>query len=112
MRRAERWRWCSPHRRPNGDAEKLLADWSVARRDDWIEWVNQPQTARELQALRTCVARGRPFGDEPWERGRPRPHFRQRHAGGAARAQRLNLTHTFRPRGRPGKPAKRKVSKL
>jgi hypothetical protein len=43
-----------------------LADLPIARRKDWIQWVDQPQTAAEEQALRTCMKEGRPYGDQRW----------------------------------------------
>jgi hypothetical protein len=56
--------------------------------------VNQAETAGELAALRTSLARGRPLGTPAWT---------------AATAARLGLTNTLRPRGRPKKqtPSKR-----
>jgi hypothetical protein len=32
----------------------------------WAEFVNQPQTAVEVDAIRTSVNRQRPFGDPDW----------------------------------------------
>ena len=49
---------------------------------------NQPQSEAELEALRRCVNRGRPFGNPDWV---------------AETAKRLNLQWTLRPRGRPKK---------
>jgi hypothetical protein len=34
--------------------------------EDWLEWVNQPQTEAELDALRKCLNRQRAFGDARW----------------------------------------------
>jgi len=69
VRRAENWRWCSLWRRERGTAEQrgLLSEWPVARPADWLEFVNQPQTDAEVEALRTAVRRGRPFGSERWQ---------------------------------------------
>jgi len=38
----------------------------------WVEFVNQPQTAAELDAIRTSVNRQRPFGDPDWVERRAR----------------------------------------
>ena len=55
---------------------------------DWLQLVNQPQTEAEVAALRSCVNRGRPFGDPDWV---------------TDAAKRLGLECTARPRGRPKK---------
>jgi hypothetical protein len=31
---------------------------------DWLQWVNEPQTEKELEALRLSVDRGKPFGQD------------------------------------------------
>lgn len=40
--------------------------WPLSRPADWGQMVNQPQTESELEALRRCVNRGRPYGDPNW----------------------------------------------
>jgi putative transposase len=91
VQRAEEWRWCSLHRWQFGNAQQkaLLSAWPQARRPGWADHVNAPQTEAELIALRSAIARGRPFGADSWcERiGRQ-----------------LGLESTLRPRGRPKKP--------
>ena len=53
--------------RPLSDGTKeeqsLLADWPIGRQSNWLEWVNQAETEKELESLRQSVQRGRPFGD-------------------------------------------------
>ena len=34
---------------------------------DWLEFVNEPETEAELEALRRSVNRGQPFGTEVWQ---------------------------------------------
>ncbi len=41
-----------------------LAAWSLPRWPGWVEHVNGPPTEAELAALRRCVQRGSPFGEE------------------------------------------------
>jgi putative transposase len=86
--RAEQWRWGSLWRRQSGSAEDrmILAEWPTARPGDWLNWVNRPQSAAEEAAIRQCVTRGRPYGQEAWQR---------------QTAETLGLGHTFRERGRP-----------
>jgi putative transposase len=69
--RAEHWRWSSLWRRahPAADAKQAvtLSDWPVPRPTDWVQWVNEPQTQAQVERLRHCIAKGRPFGDDPWQ---------------------------------------------
>jgi putative transposase len=89
VERAEEWRWGSLWRwlkKPEpGPEPKRLSSWPIARLPDWIGRVNEPLTARELNAVRRCAQRDAPLGDE----GRVE-----------AIARRLNLESTMRPRGR------------
>ena len=92
VKRAEEWRWCSLHERLHGTPPQWLvrpADWPVRLRRDWLSWVNQAETAKELDALRTSVNRGRPFGDASWQH---------------QTAARLKLGQSLRDPWRPGKP--------
>ena len=102
--RAEHWQWGSLWRRTNPGA-RLSADadgaqaiercdlplspWPVRRPADYLQWVNDPQTAAEEQAVRLSIARGRPFGDADWQ---------------ARTTKRLGLESAYRPNGRPKKP--------
>jgi len=90
VRRAEDWQWCSLWRRTAGNADQrsLLTDPPAGWPEDWAEWVNQPQTPEEHEALALCIARGRPFGSPDWV---------------ARVAGWLGLQLTLRPRGRPKK---------
>lgn len=85
---AQDWRWCSLWRRINGDRESVLSSWPVETPTDWINWVNGPQTAAELEALRKSVNRGAPYGSESWR---------------TSIAKILHLEFTLHPRGRPKK---------
>ena len=86
--RAEDWQWGSLWRRTHRDSLRTawLGDWPVDRPRDWVVRVNRSQRASELEALRTSVQRGRPFGEEGWVR---------------RMAKRFDLESTLRPRGRP-----------
>ena len=64
----------------------LLSDWPLPRPRSWLQYVNQPQTEAELEAIRRSVRRGQPYGGDTWVRGT---------------ATRLGLESTLRPRGRP-----------
>jgi putative transposase len=90
VRRADAWRWGSLYRRLHGTAEEraLLSDSPVPPGTKWLELVNRPQSKQELVAIERCIARGQPYGDADWQQ---------------KTAQRLDLEHTFRARGRPKK---------
>ena len=68
----------------------MLTDSPIQRPADWLRFVNEPQSAAELAALRRSVNRGCPFGDDQWT---------------DETVGQLSLESTMRPRGRPGKVA-------
>lgn len=86
--KAEAWRWSSLWRRTQGEAKATawLSDWPVAVPRDWVARVNRADMRSELEALRTCVQRGRPYGEEAWVR---------------RLCRRCGLESTLRPPGRP-----------
>jgi putative transposase len=89
--RAEEWPWGSLHwreRRWSANA-KLLARPPIDLPSWWTGFVNQPQTAAELEAIRTSVNRQRPFGDAEWVK---------------RRAAEERLEQSFGRVGRPKKP--------
>jgi putative transposase len=90
VKRAERWPWSSLWRATSGDkqARKMLSPWPVSRPRRWVDWVNEAQTEGELAAIRRCVQRGAPYGDDEWSE---------------RTARELELETTLRPRGRPRK---------
>ena len=65
-----------------------MSEWPLARPADWLAWVNEPQTDAELLALRTSIAKGRPYGEPAW---------RER------TIEDLGLHASLRDRGRPKK---------
>ncbi|MCI0461987.1 MAG: hypothetical protein L0Z62_33975 [Gemmataceae bacterium] len=88
VERAEDWRWSSAA--PPRAGGRPLDPGPVPRPAGWLEHVNLPQTEAEVEALRECIRRRRPYGDAAW-------------VGQAA--QRLGLEASLRLRGRPRKPA-------
>jgi len=90
---AQQWRWGSLWRYVHGtdQEDRLLGAWPIPRTRGWTEYVDTPQTESELDAIRGCIRRGRPFGNDRW-RERTITRFR--------------LQTTLRPRGRPPKPKK------
>ena len=91
VERAQDWPWSSMRARsaPDGPiTAELLAPWPVDRPPDWTARVNRPQNEKELAALRLSRDRGRPYGDPRWT---------------TSTADRLAITSSLRPRGRPRK---------
>jgi putative transposase len=90
VERAQDWRWSSIWRRCQRDKSLsgILSDWPIVRPSDWTRRVNRALTSNELEAVRSSVRRGRPFGDETWTK---------------ITAKQLGLESTLRPRGRPRK---------
>ena len=88
VKRAEDWQWSSLWRREHGTADqrRWLGVWPLPRRRTWVNSVNEPQTDAELESLRRCVTRGRPFGSADWV---------------DQTAIQLGLESTTRNRGRP-----------
>ncbi|HEX4796891.1 MAG TPA: transposase [Humisphaera sp.] len=69
--RAEAWMWSSLHQRRMGHPSPFLLaeeDWPLQRPADWLQWVNRPQTAKEEAAVVQSIRRGRPFGEDAWQR--------------------------------------------
>lgn len=88
--RAEDWRWSSLYARRHRelDIAACLSPWPVEGGvpRQWLRTVNCALTQGELDAMRQCVRRGRPMGDEPWV---------------SKTAEKLDLTSSMRPPGRP-----------
>lgn len=83
---AERWPWSGLWQRQQRKADVPLAVWPESRPRNWSGLVNQSLAKEELEALRVCVQRGRPYGALEWV---------------AATASRLGLDFTLRRPGRP-----------
>jgi putative transposase len=63
----------------------------MERPQKWIEFVNAPDNASELEDLRSSVRRGRPFGSADWV---------------TVMAKQLGLESTMKSRGRPKRAEK------
>lgn len=88
VQRAEDWRWGSLWRwlQTAEPIAPLLSPWPIPRSPNWVEKVNAPLTDRELSAIRIAAQRGTPLGEQAWVE---------------STAERLGLSSTLRPRGRP-----------
>jgi putative transposase len=66
VKRAEDWPWGSLRWRAIGNSTVELTAAPIDLPSYWTEFVNQPQTAAELEAIRECVNGQKPFGDPLW----------------------------------------------
>ena len=64
VRKAQNWKWSSVGTPPADAICPRLHKGPVKRREDWLDWVNQPLTIEERKAMQRCIARGCPFGEE------------------------------------------------
>ena len=87
---ADQWRWSSLWRREHGTPadRRLLGAWPLPRSRRWCEFVTEPQTEGEVDAIRHAVNKGHPYGEAAWV---------------TTVANELGLESTLRRRGRPRK---------
>ena len=71
-----------------GEEFPVLTPGPVRHLADWLRYVNEPQTEAEVESLRECIRRRRPYGDDSWTR---------------KTARRMDLEASLHPRGRPPK---------
>ena len=88
VRRAQDWRWSSLGVSASSEGLGLVDGWPVDRPQNWLELVNEPVGAADLESLRTSVSRGRPYGEKQWV---------------VETADWMGLAFTLRLRGRPGR---------
>jgi putative transposase len=62
-----------------------MRNWPVQPPTNWVARVNRPQLQKELEAIRTGVKQGRPYGEDRWQH---------------ATAKKLSMESTLRARGR------------
>jgi REP-associated tyrosine transposase len=85
------WPWSSLALARQRERPAWHSDGPVKRGRNWLAHVAQPQTDMELLALRRCVNRGCPYGNDRWT---------------SRTTTALHLESTLRPRGRPRKVLK------
>ena len=88
VERAEQWQWSGLWRRAHGSGELAIESVAAGTVAELVAWVNRGLNDGQLEGIRTCVQRDRPFGPETWVGGRRRV---------------LGLEFTLRGPGRPRK---------
>jgi putative transposase len=86
VERAEDWHWGSLAWRTARTPPAAITPAPVALPSYWRHLVNEPQTTAEVEAIRTCVNRQRPFGEREWV---------------AQRSSELGIAQTLKDIGRP-----------
>ncbi|HEU4589595.1 MAG TPA: transposase [Steroidobacteraceae bacterium] len=86
--RAEDWRWGSLAWRAARHPPVDISESPVPLPGYWRHLVNEPQTSAELEEIRTCVNRQRPFGEPRWVEDQARA---------------LGIEQSLKPFGRPRK---------
>ncbi|HTU68094.1 MAG TPA: transposase [Steroidobacteraceae bacterium] len=89
VERAERWEWGSASWRTWETSPLFVASPPIALPDRWLEFVNAPQTAEEVAAIRRSLECQLPFGDDEWR---------------DAKAREFGIRLSGAPRGRPRRP--------
>ena len=84
------WQWCSLWQRMRGNSNNQLklSAWPVARPENWLKLVNIRQGSDEVDLIKQCIIRERPFGSPKWL---------------IRMVKRFSLESTIRPKGRPKK---------
>ena len=61
------WPWSSAGQSALAASLRIpMTNLPIPRRKDWLDWIDQPQTAAEEAALLRCLKEGRPYGSERW----------------------------------------------
>jgi putative transposase len=60
------WNWSSMSKSSSKWRRSMIAPAPISRPDDWLLFVDEPQTPVELDALRRCTQRNAPFGNPAW----------------------------------------------
>jgi len=90
VNRAEDWPYGSLWIRQHGTTEdrSVISKWPLPLPRKWLQYVNEPETQAELDALRKSCIRGTPYGSPEWT---------------TETARKLGLEASLRKPGRPKK---------
>ena len=89
---AENWAWGSLNWRGRRDSPITLTPAPIDLPRWWMGFVNQPQTAAEVEAIRTSLRRQRPFGDPEWVERKAGEHGIQQSLTSVGRPRKRALT--------------------
>ncbi len=65
---SEDWKWSSVWRRTKGDRQKknLLSPWILKEPENYLFFLNEPQTEQELAKIEHAIKKGSPYGNDHW----------------------------------------------
>lgn len=86
VRSAADWNWSSVAKSALKWQRSMIAPAPISRPENWLQFVDEPQSPAELDALRRCAQRNAPFGSPAWT---------------AKTARTLGLEASIRSLGRP-----------
>lgn len=68
VKRAQDWKWSSLWRREYGSNKEkgLLATWPVVMPNNYLKWINSPNTEKELEFIRGSISKNQPLGNQVW----------------------------------------------
>ena len=66
VRSAANWRWSSISESASDERRSMISPTPTPRPADWLQFVDEPQSLPELEALRRCSQRNAPFGTSSW----------------------------------------------
>ena len=101
MKRAENYRWGSLPNWLGGGSQIELAIWPIRRLPNWAERVNEVLTAKELEATRHSVVRGKPFGDDKWTASTGTPADKYCKSSGESQSPPAKQQRQFNPVSEP-----------
>ena len=64
--RAEEWPWSGLWRRLHGEHVDLLDPWPIPCPHDWLQTLNAPAEASDVENVQSAIRRGIPLGDPDW----------------------------------------------
>ena len=64
--RAEEWPWSGLWRRLHGEHVDLLDPWPIPCPHDWLQTLNAPAEAGDVENVQSAIRRGIPLGDPDW----------------------------------------------
>ncbi len=85
---AKDWHWSSINQRIYKENDNIIDNLPISLPPDWIKFVDEPLTKKELRKIRQSVIRQAPYGNFDWQK---------------KICQKFNIECTLRPRGRPKK---------
>ena len=91
VKSAMNWSWSSLRELSGKDSRIFVDGPPIQLPKNWVQFVDESLTEKELEDLRRSVNRGAPFGESAWQ---------------MKVSQKLGLESTLKPRGRPRKRRK------